>query len=46
VEDLAQPSLAKRFSQEGKKRPLFELDVMFGGLGHGGEVICIGTWMF
>ena len=30
----------------GEKRPLFEHDIMCWGLGHGGEMICFGTWMF
>ena len=28
------------------KRPLFQLDIMFVGLGDGAEMICFGTWMF
>jgi hypothetical protein len=43
VEDLAWPSLAKRFSQERQNILFLSFDIMFGWLGHGGEVRCIGT---
>jgi hypothetical protein len=46
LDNIAQPSLAKRFAQEGINVLFFELDVIFGGLGHGREMICFGTWTF
>jgi hypothetical protein len=46
AEDLAQSSHAKRFAQEGKIISLLSLMSSLGGLGHGGEVTCSGTWTF
>jgi hypothetical protein len=39
LDNISQPSLAKQFAHEGQNILFFELDVMFGGLGHGGEMI-------
>jgi hypothetical protein len=46
LDNIAHASLAKRFSQERQNILFLKLDIMFGGLGHGGEMVCIGTWTF
>ena len=46
LDKLAHPLLAKRFSQEGKHIPFFSFTSWYLGLGLGGEVPLIYTWMF
>ena len=43
---LAHPFLSKIFSQEGKNVPFFSVTSQLWGLGLGGEVPLICTWMF